>query len=91
MGIVYEHIEVSVISYVFITLFISIGIKRIIIMIPILLIMILFFIFDICKYKKLYLINTVSIILLIAKIPCIIYTQNVWVEFSDILDFFSRL
>lgn len=91
MGCVYKHFEIAIISYVFLSLIIPVGIKRIISILIILIIFFLFFIFDIYKYKKYKTLSIVSIILLVGKIPCLFYTRNIWVELTDIFSLISKL
>lgn len=91
MGVVYKHFEISIISYVFLSLIIPVGIKRIISILIILIIFFLFFVFDIYKYKKYKTLSIVSIILLVGKIPCLFYTRNIWVEMTDIFSLISKL
>lgn len=91
MWIVFKHFEVSVISYVFLCLIIPMGIKRIIFFSLIFIILFIFFIFDIIKNKRYQIISVASIILLLGKIPCLVYTQKMWVELADILAFFINL
>jgi hypothetical protein len=91
MGFIYKHFEVSVLSYVFLSFFISIGIKRMIVYLSLLLLLILFFIMDIIKNKKQKLVSIISIVFLLAKIPCSIETMDVWVELTDVLKFFTKI
>lgn len=84
IGFVYHHFEVFVLSYIFFSLFILIGIKRLLIVIPMLLLVILFFLHDIFKCRNNKMTEIISITLLFLKILCIFFTMDVWVELTDI-------
>lgn len=83
IGFVYHHFEVSVLAYTFFSLFILIGIKRLLIVIPMLLLVILFFLYDIFKNNN-KMTAIISITLIFLKILCIFFTMDVWVELTDI-------
>jgi len=83
--------QVSALSYVYLSLFISIGIKRVFICLTILLPLILFFIIDVIKYKKQKCFSIIIILLLLLKIICIIKTMDIWNEPADLFTLFTQL
>jgi hypothetical protein len=91
VGFIYKYIQVSALAYVYLSLFISIGIKRVFICLTILLPLILFFIIDVIKYKKQKCFSIIIIFLLLLKIICIIKTMDIWNEPADLFTLFTQL